>query len=206
MNGPFVGQRIILHYLPASNLFQGEIIEVLRKDVRAEAHLCRVKLDSQDEPVGSVLYYDEPPEVVKSSLWQICWPAPKRIQRRRTKGWKMPEGAVYVGRPGKWGNPFAVKKAMTGWLVLDGRFEPDTKIMHIKPDKRAAALTAVNLFSAQMQIDSMLFELPFHELRGKNLACWCHLCDAHKDGKPLGVECPDCNPCHVDILLEMANS
>ena len=82
MNGPFVGQRIILRYLPASNLFRGEIVEVLRRDVRSEAHLCRVKLDSQDEPVGGVLYYDEPPEVVKSSLWQICWPAPKRIQRR----------------------------------------------------------------------------------------------------------------------------
>ena len=31
---------------------------------------------------------------------------PKRIQRRRTKGWRMPEGAIYVGRPTKWGNPY----------------------------------------------------------------------------------------------------
>jgi hypothetical protein len=29
---------------------------------------------------------------------------PQRIQRKRTKGWKMPPGAVYVGRPTKWGN------------------------------------------------------------------------------------------------------
>ena len=43
-------------------------------------------------------------------------------------------------------------------------------------------------------------------LRGKDLACWCHLCDAHKDGKPLGVECADCAPCHVDVLLEIANA
>ena len=28
-------------------------------------------------------------------------PMPKRIQRRRTKGWKMPENAVYVGRPNR---------------------------------------------------------------------------------------------------------
>lgn len=28
---------------------------------------------------------------------------PKRIQRKRTKGWRMPPGAVYVGRPTKWG-------------------------------------------------------------------------------------------------------
>lgn len=33
---------------------------------------------------------------------------PKRIQRRRTKGWRMPPDTVYVGRPGKWGNPFKV--------------------------------------------------------------------------------------------------
>lgn len=32
---------------------------------------------------------------------------PKRIQRQRTKGWRMPAGCVYVGRPTKWGNPFA---------------------------------------------------------------------------------------------------
>ena len=31
---------------------------------------------------------------------------PERIQRKRTKGWRMPEGAIYVGRPTKWGNPY----------------------------------------------------------------------------------------------------
>lgn len=31
---------------------------------------------------------------------------PKRIQRKRTKGWKMPENTIYVGRGSKWGNPF----------------------------------------------------------------------------------------------------
>ena len=31
---------------------------------------------------------------------------PARIQRRRSAGWRMPEGAVYVGRPSIWGNPF----------------------------------------------------------------------------------------------------
>lgn len=33
---------------------------------------------------------------------------PRRIQRKRTKGWKMPENTVYVGRPTKWGNPWRV--------------------------------------------------------------------------------------------------
>lgn len=33
---------------------------------------------------------------------------PVRIQRKRARGWKAPEGAVYVGRPSRWGNPFTV--------------------------------------------------------------------------------------------------
>ena len=32
--------------------------------------------------------------------------APKRIQRRRTRGWRMPPNTVYVGRPSIYGNPF----------------------------------------------------------------------------------------------------
>lgn len=31
---------------------------------------------------------------------------PERIQLRRTKGWRKPEGAVVVARPSRWGNPF----------------------------------------------------------------------------------------------------
>ena len=34
--------------------------------------------------------------------------SPQRIQLRRTKGWRKPEGAIVVARPGKWGNPFTV--------------------------------------------------------------------------------------------------
>jgi hypothetical protein len=33
---------------------------------------------------------------------------PRRIQIRRTKGWRKPEGAISVARPHKWGNPFKV--------------------------------------------------------------------------------------------------
>ena len=31
---------------------------------------------------------------------------PLRQQRKRTKGWRKPDGAVCVTRPGRWGNPF----------------------------------------------------------------------------------------------------
>ena len=56
---------------------------------------------------------------------------PERILRRRTKGWRMPEGAVYVGRGTKWGNPFKIgedardrKHAVElyeAWVDLDAR-------------------------------------------------------------------------------------
>lgn len=42
----------------------------------------------------------------------------KRIQRQRTKGWRMPPGAIYVGRPTKWGNPWPVGGDMQPWLAL----------------------------------------------------------------------------------------
>lgn len=33
---------------------------------------------------------------------------PKRIQRRRVKGWRKPEGTISVCRPSKYGNPFKI--------------------------------------------------------------------------------------------------
>lgn len=45
--------------------------------------------------------------------------APKRIQRKRTKGWRMPEGAVYVGRGSKWGNPFRWEDERELWRRAD---------------------------------------------------------------------------------------
>lgn len=33
----------------------------------------------------------------------------ERIQRQRAAGWRMPAGAVYVGRPSIWGNPFVYR-------------------------------------------------------------------------------------------------
>jgi hypothetical protein len=73
---------------------------------------------------------------------------PQRIQQKRTKGWKMPENTVYVGRPTKWGNPF-------------------------KPDEigREEAVARYRAYIA----DSPLAEEAKRELRGKHLSCWCSL-------------------------------
>ena len=100
---------------------------------------------------------------------------PKRIQRKRTRGWRMPAGAIYVGRPTKWGNHIKVgdygnspqARRTARWLaVID--FE---KSIEWNPEGEAYKNAAR------------------HELRGHDLACWC------KPG----------DPCHADVLLRIAN-
>jgi len=36
---------------------------------------------------------------------------PKRVQQRRTKGWRKPDGATSVTRWSKWANPFIIGEA-----------------------------------------------------------------------------------------------
>ena len=44
--------------------------------------------------------------------------APKRIQRKRAKDWRMPEGAVNVTRPSEWSNPFRIGETVE--FPMDG--------------------------------------------------------------------------------------
>ncbi len=85
----------------------------------------------------------------------------RRIQRKRTRGWKMPPGAIYVGRPSKWQNPFRI-----------GRDGDATQCV-----ERFREMIAGNIWTEpnKQQIQ--------RELRGKDLACWCPLTD--RDGNPV---------------------
>lgn len=119
---------------------------------------------------------------------------PERIQRKRTKGWRMPEGAVYVGRPSRWGNPF--------WLVAD-LVDLDRSLALY--DKTAHGIWQPGLLADQpdwmfshaydshtrwlMRIGGHPIEVARSDLAGRNLACWC----------------PPSAPCHADVLLEVAN-
>ena len=104
---------------------------------------------------------------------------PARIQMRRVKGWRMPEGAVYVGRPSRWGNPYKV-----GAEVQVGGRGLDTGRAHVVVD----AADAVRLYRKWIWTQGRIEGLT-PALRGHDLACWCRL-DA---------------PCHADVLLELAN-
>lgn len=106
---------------------------------------------------------------------------PERIQRRRMRGWRKPEGAVDVTRGGFWGNPFphadksVAARTFRVWLTGAMRTHDMLGIRPVRsnlPGLRRAMLEA----------------LP--HLRGRDLMCWCALDQ----------------PCHADVLLELANA
>lgn len=120
--------------------------------------------------------------------------SPKRIQRKRSKGWRMPEGAVYVGRPTKWGNPWSPK----GYYDAGYAGSLDVAIAACIENYRAWMTRTRSMWTGDVPCgplkhpDGSVHMEPFDvsPLRGKDLACWC----------PLG------QPCHADVLLEIANA
>lgn len=105
---------------------------------------------------------------------------PVRVQQRRTKGWRKPENAVSVVRGTEWGNPFKVGAIVDG--VLPGGAETSVEV---------TAPVAVALYRAwitQTYGPGIVNQIR-RELGGKNLMCFC----------PLD------QPCHADVLLELAN-
>jgi hypothetical protein len=104
---------------------------------------------------------------------------PTRIQRKRTKGWRLPENTVIVSRPTIWGNPWTIEKVPPGLPAHLARWAC--------VDEFRAWLEGERRPYLDNRRDEVLRRLP--ELRGKNLACWC------KEGEI----------CHADVLLEMAN-
>lgn len=116
---------------------------------------------------------------------------PKRIQLQRTKGWRMPAGALKVDRSTRWGNPYRLERQRTHKWVKK-RFdivcssEDGTKVV-VRHNllEREATRTAVELFRDWI----IRCRKDLDPLRGKDLACWC------KPGEP----------CHADVLLELAN-
>lgn len=117
---------------------------------------------------------------------------PERVQLSRKKGWRIPPGTLVVSRPHWLGNPFRVERygPNNTWMVVD------TGRLNVVLGHGWTRLGAVKFAVEQYRrlIDDQypegttarfgLVEL----LRGKNLACWC----------PLD------QPCHADVLLQIA--
>lgn len=110
---------------------------------------------------------------------------PSRIQLQRTKGWRKPEGAVVVARPSRWGNPFKVSK-------LPYESLSDARALAVLEYRAAIFKADMAVASGYKTVGETLVpskeEIKQH-LAGHDLACWC----------PLD------QPCHADVLLELAN-
>lgn len=110
---------------------------------------------------------------------------PQRIQRKRTLGWRMPEGAVCVTRGTEWGNPW--REGSTNWSILPGGYI----------DRSGKVLTrqdAVDSYRNSIECAPEMVAAVREQLAGKTLACWCPL---PAEGEP--------DICHAAILLEIAN-
>lgn len=105
--------------------------------------------------------------------------APKRIQLRRTKGWRKPEGAIVVARPTRWGNPWRIGKQTILTGKRAGQKSTAADVVGIYRNYAFGNQPAAEEFRAKVRA----------ELAGRDLACWC----------PLD------QPCHADVLLEIAN-
>jgi hypothetical protein len=89
----------------------------------------------------------------------------------------MPPNTVSVARPTRWGNPWTVANArLAGFGGSDGHL----RAMAVSLFRNGCARCLPAVAGIMERVD---------ELRGKNLACWC----------PLD------QPCHADVLLEIAN-
>ena len=98
----------------------------------------------------------------------------------------MPEGAVYVGRPTQFGNPFPVDVyGRTEAVDLFERWITG----HMSARERASHSTCIPYPTINLTTWYFWTRDCLHELRGKDLACWCR---------------PD-QACHADVLLELAN-
>jgi hypothetical protein len=112
--------------------------------------------------------------------------APQRIQRLRTKGWRMPPGAVYVGRPTPWGNPWKAEPVDgVGWCCTDTH----TGLITQARDAADAHDLAVAHYRTWLKPQAELLAAARDTLRGKHLCCWC----------------PPHLACHADVLLEVVN-
>ncbi len=124
--------------------------------------------------------------------------SPQRIQLSRKKGWRLPEGAVSVARPTKWGNPFRPERLEGEWRVP----APNLSFPAFAEDRDDAFFLACSMFKRHLAIRRTpppgwvdLIGYPSDEeivaeLAGNDLACWCPL------DRPF---------CHARVLLELAN-
>lgn len=107
----------------------------------------------------------------------------------------MPLNTVYVGRPTRWGNPASIvdvtdeaRSDNRRWRVTSDAGEYMSDYLDSKEEARQVA---TDWYREAIAGPVLRYDPDwFSPLRGKDLACWC----------PLE------QPCHADVLLELANT
>lgn len=97
----------------------------------------------------------------------------------------MPDGAVFVGRPTRWGNRWKVGDDVYVRWYLNASEQAERSV-------EITAELAVALYRSLVTVDADFIR---ESLAGRDLACWCPL----EDDRGNRV------PCHADVLLELAN-
>ena len=118
-----------------------------------------------------------------------------RVQRKRTKGFKLPPNTKCVNRGTKWGNPIRLigdmiyinarhrRKILDRWVYYNVGNIDDVIYLYRK------LWDGTKFQNQDLQYWADRFdELDIKELKGKNLACFCSLS----------------SPCHADVLLQLA--
>jgi hypothetical protein len=122
----------------------------------------------------------------------------------------IPEGAIYVGRSGPnrpaspYANPFRLKLALArghrlrpyldaGFAKVTGTLDTSKPLYDVLPVVTPAVATAA--FRAYLLDRNGLLVAARLDLRGADIACWCHL---PEPGKP--------DYCHGAVLLELVNA
>ena len=131
---------------------------------------------------------------------------PERIQLRRTKGWRKPEGAIVVSRPSKWGNPVRITTEQGRYAVM---YRVHGLPMDPKGGPALCDLDSARHFAAwyfeshllnDRYVDYPSIDEIRAELAGHDLACWCPPRAVSRNGSLGRINC------HADVLLEVANA
>lgn len=146
---------------------------------------------------------------------------PSRIQRRRTKGWRAPAGAIYVGRGSRWGNPFALRTPQ-GLARVPAAVNPG------KPWEYESRISAAGMSHTYFHPDGRITDCEVRFLTAaESVACYrsAILGDgwpvkaypggyglpsveeirAELAGKDLMCWCREGQACHADLLIAWAN-
>lgn len=120
----------------------------------------------------------------------------KRIQRKRTKGYRNPEGTRYVGRGTKYGNPFRLSK--------DGYIEFFNVITNEWEQWSLSGGFEINDIIGMyvMWITNELHPYKGVIVKPPTIDDLKEL----KNYKYLSCYCPLSEPCHVDILIKLINN